>query len=86
MASNVEDRLTARGLSLPAAPAPAANYVPYVVSGEHVFISGQLSILGEQRWIGKLGADASIEQGKTGGGGVRAEPHGAAQSRRWRRP
>lgn len=59
----VESRLAALGLSLPAAPAPAANYTPFVVDQGLVFISGQVAIMGEQRWIGKLGADASIEDG-----------------------
>lgn len=63
MSDTVESRIAALGLELPVAPAPAANYVPYIVSGDHVFVSGQVSIIGPDRWIGKLGADASLEDG-----------------------
>ena len=62
--SAVENRIRALGHELPDAPAPAANYVPFIVSGDLVFISGQISILGDQRWLGKLGADAGIEDGQ----------------------
>lgn len=43
MPSAVEMRLTELGIVLPAAPAPAANYVPYVRSGTQLFVSGQIS-------------------------------------------
>lgn len=63
MTDTVEARLAALGFELPAAPAPAANYAPYAVVGDLVFIAGQVSIIGEQRWIGKIGAEASLEDG-----------------------
>ena len=43
MAESTESRLKALGLTLPAASAPLANYVPYLVSGGLLFISGQIS-------------------------------------------
>ena len=43
MTSSIEARLLELGLTLPAAPAPAANYVPYVRSGSQLFVSGQIS-------------------------------------------
>lgn len=64
MSNTVEERLAALGHVIPDAPAPAANYVPFTISGDLVFISGQVSMMGDQRWLGKLGADASVEQGK----------------------
>ena len=42
MKNPIEERLAALGLALPDAPAPAANYVPYVRSGALVFVSGQI--------------------------------------------
>ncbi|MCI4665138.1 MAG: RidA family protein [Neomegalonema sp.] len=63
LAGLIERRLAEKGLQLPEAPAPAANYVPYVVSGDLVFISGQVSILGDRKWIGALGKDASLADG-----------------------
>lgn len=59
----IETRLAELGLSLPDAPAPAANYVPFVRSGNQLFVSGQVS-MNESGFIrGKLGADLSTEQG-----------------------
>ena len=63
--SAIEDRLQALGHLLPKAAAPAANYLPYVVSGAHVFISGQLPVVdGAVRVTGRLGEGVSLEQGQ----------------------
>lgn len=59
----LETRLAELGLSLPDAPAPAANYVPWVISGNQVFVSGQVSQNQGGLIRGKLGADISSEQG-----------------------
>ena len=59
----IEKRLSDLGVTLPDAPAPAANYVPFVQVGTLVHISGQIS-QNEQGLIkGKLGEDLSFEQG-----------------------
>ncbi|UWQ18509.1 RidA family protein [Jannaschia sp. M317] len=57
------DRLSAMGITLPDAPAPAANYVPFVRSGDLLFVSGQISAGPDGMMVGTLGADASLEQG-----------------------
>lgn len=63
MTQSVAERLKSLGLDLPDAPAPAANYVPYVQTGNLIFVSGQVS-MGEGGFItGKLGADMSVEDG-----------------------
>ncbi|NVK44895.1 MAG: RidA family protein [Rhodobacteraceae bacterium] len=56
-------KLSELGLTLPAAPAPAANYVPYVISGNQLFISGQISNGPDGLICGKLGADMATEEG-----------------------
>jgi len=62
MTATIEERLAALGLSLPEAPAPVANYVPYLISGELLFISGQVSKAPDGTMItGRLGDGLSIE-------------------------
>ena len=61
--SKAEDRLKALGLALPVPAAPVANYVPFVRTGNHVHISGQISNDGSGRLKGTLGVDLSIEEG-----------------------
>jgi enamine deaminase RidA (YjgF/YER057c/UK114 family) len=65
MSDSVERRLATAGLSIPDAPTPAGNYVPYVVSGGHVYISGQTARVGGRiAYAGKVGRDLSLEQGQ----------------------
>ena len=61
--SAIEARLAELGVTLPDAPAPAANYVPYVISGNMVYVSGQISMADGQLICGKLGADMGIDAG-----------------------
>lgn len=62
--SHPEDRLRALGIILPALPAPVANYVPVVQSGNLAFLSGQIPIRdGKIAYSGKLGAEVSEEDG-----------------------
>lgn len=61
--SAVENRLRDLGITLPEPVAPVANYVPFVISGKTVFVSGQVSIGPDGLIGGKLGADVSLEQG-----------------------
>ena len=64
MAGQFETRLAELGITLPAAAAPAANYVPYVISGAMLYISGQLPIKdGKLAYLGRLGDGVSVEDG-----------------------
>lgn len=63
MTNAIETRLAELGLTLPASPAPAANYVPYVITGNLVFVSGQVSQDANGLVKGVLGADMSVEDG-----------------------
>jgi enamine deaminase RidA (YjgF/YER057c/UK114 family) len=64
MAGQIDARLADLGIELAAPPAPAANYVPYVIAGDMVFVSGQIPMTaaGIDTLIkGKVGADIDVE-------------------------
>ena len=63
MSGKFETRLAKLGVTLPEAPAPAANYVPYVISGNLVFVSGQVSMADGAFITGKLGDDMQTDAG-----------------------
>ena len=65
MTSAVEERLKALDITLPEAPLPAANYVPFQVADKLVIISGQLPMRdGAVAYTGKLGDSVSLEDGQ----------------------
>tara|TARA_Y100000385_G_scaffold201988_1_gene209184 strand:- start:532 stop:996 length:465 start_codon:yes stop_codon:yes gene_type:complete len=59
-----EARLNKMGLNVPNAPAPAANYVPFVVVDNIVYVSGQIAKGDEGLIVGKLGADMDVASGQ----------------------
>ncbi len=63
MTSVIEQRLASLGVTLPAAPMPAANYVPFVQVGDLVHVSGQVSAGPDGFIKGRLGENMTIEQG-----------------------
>jgi len=64
MSHEIESKLTELGLALPEAPAPAANYVPFVQTGNLVFVSGQISKDDTGLITGTLGEDADVSLGQ----------------------
>ncbi len=60
---NHEKKLAEMGVTLPDAPAPAANYVPYVVVGDMLYVSGQISKDDSGLIVGKLGQDMDVAAG-----------------------
>lgn len=61
----IADRLTELGITLPAAAAPVAAYVPVVEAGGLAHVSGQLPFIDGQLVTGRLGEDVSLETGTT---------------------
>jgi len=59
-----EEKIAKLGLTLPTPAAPVANYVSYVTSGNLVFISGQISKIGDTEVKGRLGEGMSVEEGQ----------------------
>ncbi len=65
MAGEIDARLEELGIELPQAAAAVANYVPYAITGNLVFVSGQVTIEnGEFKYLGKVGGELSVEQGQ----------------------
>jgi len=63
--NSIDKRIQELGLVLPEPVAPVANYVPYVITGNQVFISGQISVTADGELIkGRLGEGLSVEQGQ----------------------
>ena len=64
MAGVIDQRLAELGIELPRAAAPAANYVPFVVSGKHVFVAGQIPVdSGNIMYRGRLGDGMTVDDG-----------------------
>jgi len=65
MTSQIEARLKELGITLPTPPAPIASYVPFVVSGKLVFVSGQVTASSDGlKFVGCVGQELSLEEGK----------------------
>ncbi|MFT6556608.1 MULTISPECIES: RidA family protein [Sneathiella] len=64
MSGKIDAQLEKLGLVIPEAAAPAANYIPYTVSGNLVFVSGQVPFVdGAITFQGKVGKEFTVEEG-----------------------
>jgi enamine deaminase RidA (YjgF/YER057c/UK114 family) len=61
---SVYDKLSSLGITLPPVSVPAAAYVPFVRTGNLVFLSGHIARRDGKPWVGQLGAAVSTDEGK----------------------
>jgi enamine deaminase RidA (YjgF/YER057c/UK114 family) len=61
---SVYDKLQDLGITLPPVATPAAAYVPFVRTGNLVFLSGHIAKKDGKAWVGQLGKNVSMEEGK----------------------
>jgi enamine deaminase RidA (YjgF/YER057c/UK114 family) len=61
---SVYDKLKELGISLPAVSTPAAAYVPFVQTGNLVFLSGHIAKKDGKAWVGQFGRNMTTEEGK----------------------
>ena len=65
MAGRIEARLAELGIVLPEAPTPQANYVPYTIGGNMVYIAGQLPFVdGAIKHQGRVGETFTVEEAR----------------------
>jgi enamine deaminase RidA (YjgF/YER057c/UK114 family) len=61
---SVYDQLNNLGIQLPPVATPAAAYVPFVQTGKLIFVSGNIARKDGAPWVGQLGKNISLEEGK----------------------
>ena len=62
-AADIEGHLAKLGIVLPAAPAPAANYLPWTITGNQLWIAGQAPIRdGKYDYVGRVGNEVTPQQ------------------------
>jgi enamine deaminase RidA (YjgF/YER057c/UK114 family) len=61
---SVYDKLKELGITLPAVATPAAAYVPFVQTGNLVFLSGHIAKKDGKSWVGQFGKNMTTEEGK----------------------
>jgi enamine deaminase RidA (YjgF/YER057c/UK114 family) len=70
---SVYEKLKALNITLPQLEAPVAAFVPFVRTGNLVFVSGHIAMKDGKPWTGKLGADLTTAQGKQAARGIAIE-------------
>ncbi|OGB03136.1 MAG: hypothetical protein A3G29_09790 [Burkholderiales bacterium RIFCSPLOWO2_12_FULL_64_99] len=61
---SIEQRLQTLGITLPPVAVPAAAYVPFVRTGNQIFLSGHIAKKDGKVWVGKLGQNMTTDEGK----------------------
>lgn len=77
---NVNDRLKQLGIDLPPVAVPAAAYVPYVQTGNLVFLSGHIAKREGKPWVGQLGKTMGTDEGKAAARAIAIDLMGTLQA------
>ena len=77
---SVKDRLESLGITLPPVAVPAAAYVPFVRTGNLVFVSGHIARRDGKPWVGQLGRDIDTATGKAAARAVAIDLMGTLQA------
>ena len=75
-----QDRLQSLGITLPPVAVPAAAYVPFVRTGNLVFISGHIAKKDGKAWVGQLGLSTNTEEGKAAARAIAIDLMGTLQA------
>jgi enamine deaminase RidA (YjgF/YER057c/UK114 family) len=78
--STIQERLNALGITLPPVAVPAAAYVPFVQTGNLVFLSGHIAKKDGKPWVGQLGATMATEEGAAAARAVAIDLMGTLQA------
>lgn len=76
---SVYEKLKALNITLPEVAIPAASYLPYMQTGNLVFLSGHIAKQNGQPWVGKLGETVTTEEGKLAARAVAVDLMGTLQ-------
>jgi len=76
----VKDRLQALGITLPPVAVPAAAYVPFVRSGQLVFVSGHIAKKDGKPWVGQLGLTMTTAEGRAAARAIAVDLLGTLQA------
>jgi enamine deaminase RidA (YjgF/YER057c/UK114 family) len=76
----IYDRLAKLGITLPPVATPAAAYVPFVRTGNLVFISGHIAKRDGKAWVGQLGRDVDTATGKQAARAIAIDLMGTLQA------
>ena len=77
---NVNDKLKELGITLPPVATPAAAYVPFVQTGNLVFLSGHIAKRDGKPWVGQLGKTMQTEEGKAAARAIAIDLMGTLQA------
>ncbi|MBX9835758.1 MAG: RidA family protein, partial [Burkholderiaceae bacterium] len=77
---SVYDKLTALNITLPPVSVPAAAYLPYVQTGNLVFLSGHIARQDGKPWVGQLGRTMGTEDGKAAARAIAIDLMGTLQA------